>query len=159
MIRELLYAWDPRGFEVPPIGPPSKKEAGHPFMRRFRNRLPAPGKIAIFDRSWSGRFLVERVEHGMPDGGYKSSLSEINALEKMLQANQVTLIKLCLETDAETHRARSSRRAAEPQKRSKLTVSDIESFAHRVDYELAFDAMVSRCAVSPWHRIDTNRKK
>ena len=77
----------------------------------------------------------------------------------MLQDNQITLIKLCLETDAETHRARLLRRAAEPQKRWKLTVSDIERFAHRADYELAFDAMASRCAVSPWHRIDTKRKK
>ena len=159
VIRELSYAWDPRGFAVHPIGPPSKKEAGHPFLWRFWNRLPAPGQIAIFDRSWYGRLLVEQVEHGLPDGEYETSISEINAFEKMLQDNQITLIKLCLETDAETHRTRLLRRAAEPQKRWKLTVSDIESFAHRADYELAFDAMVSRCAVSPWHRIDTNRKK
>jgi polyphosphate kinase 2 (PPK2 family) len=79
-----------------------------------------------------------------------------NAFEKMLQDNKITL---CLETDAETHRARLLRRTAEPKKRWKLTVSEIESFAHRADYELAFDAMASRCAVSPWHRIDTNRKK
>ena len=77
----------------------------------------------------------------------------------MLLDNQITLLKLCLETDAETHRARLLRRATETQKRWKLTVSDIESFAHRADYELAFDAMASRCAVSPWQRIDTNRKK
>ena len=95
----------------------------------------------------------------MPDGEYESSISEINAFEKMLQDNQITLIKLCLETDAETHRARLLRHAAEPQKRWKLTVRDIERFAHRADYELAFDAMVSRCVVSLWHRIDTNRKK
>ena len=158
MIRELSYVCDPRRFEVHPIGPPSKTEAGFPFMWRFWNRLPAPGQIAIFDRSWFGRLLVERVEHRLPYGEYESSVSEINVFEKMLQDNQVTLIKLYLETDAETRRTRSLHRAAEPQKRFVLSASDIESFARRAGYELAFDAMVSRCAVSPWHRIDTNQK-
>ena len=156
VIPERSNAWDPRGFEVHPIGPPSKTEAGHPFMWRFWNQLPPPGRIAIFDRSWYGRPLVERVEHGLPDGEYESSISEIHAFEKMLQDKQITL---CLETIVETHRARLLRRAGKPQKRWNLTVSDIESFTHRADYELTFNAMVSRCAVSPWHRIDANRKK
>lgn len=159
VIRELSYAWDPRGFEVYPIGPPSAEEASHPFMWRFWNRLPGPGQIVVFDRSWYGRLLVERVEHGLSDSDYASSIEEINAFERMLQANQITLVKLCLETDRETHRSRLLRRAQHPEKRWKLTVSDIESFAHRGEYEVAFDAMCSRCNVSPWHRIDANHKK
>jgi polyphosphate kinase 2 (PPK2 family) len=67
VIRELSYAWDPRGFEVYPIGPPSAEEGSHPFMWRFWNRLPGPGQIAVFDRSWYGRLLVERGEHGLSD--------------------------------------------------------------------------------------------
>ncbi len=95
----------------------------------------------------------------MPDGEYESSIYEINAFEKMLQDNQITLINLCLETNAETHRTQLLRRAAEPEKRWKLKGSDIESFAHRADYEFAFDAVVSRCAVSRWHRINVSRKR
>lgn len=159
VIRELSYAWDPRGFEVYPIGPPSVEEANHPFMWRFWNRLPGPGQIAVFDRSWYGRLLVERVEHGLSDSEYESSVKEINGFEQMLRDNQITLIKLCLETTRETHRARLLRRAEHPEKRWKLTVSDIESFNHRASYEVAFDAMCSRCNLSPWHRIDTNHKK
>ena len=67
VIRELTYAWDPRGFEVYPIGPPVMIEAAHPFLWRFWNRLPTPVQIAVFDRSWHGRLLVEWVEHGLPD--------------------------------------------------------------------------------------------
>ena len=159
VVRELSYAWDPRGFEVYPIGPPSAEEASHPFMWRFWNRLPGPGQIAVFDRSWYGRLLVERVEHGLSDSDYESSIEEINAFEHTLQANQITLVKVCLATDRETHRSRLLRRAENPEKRWKLTVSDIESFAHRGECEVAFDAMCSRCNVSPWHRIDTNHKK
>ena len=128
-------------------------------MWRFWNRLPGPGQIAVFDRSWYGRLLVERVEHGLSDSDYESSIEEINAFEHTLQANQITLVKVCLATDRETHRSRLLRRAEHPEKRWKLTVSDIESFAHRGEYEIAFDAMCSRCNVSPWHRIDTNHKK
>ena len=65
---------------------------------------------------------------------------------------------MCLDTDAETHRARLLCRAAQHEKRWS-SVSDIESFAYRADCELLFDAVISRCAVSPWHRISTNRKK
>ena len=73
--------------------------------------------------------------------------------------NQITLIKLCLETDTETHRTRLLRRVTQPEKRWRLTVNYIESFAHLADYELAFDSVVSRCAVSPLHPINTIRKK
>ena len=105
-------------------------------MWRFWNRLPPPGWIAIFDRSWYGCLLVERVEYGLSDGEYESSISEINAFEKMLQDNQITPIKLCLETNAEIHRTRLLRRAAEPKKRWKVKVSDIESFAHQLITDL-----------------------
>ena len=75
VIRELSYASDLREFDVHPIGPPSKKEAGHSFMWHFWNRLPAPGQIAIFDWSWYGRLLVEQVDHGLPYDEYESSIS------------------------------------------------------------------------------------
>ena len=76
----------------------------------------------------------------------------------MLQDNQSRLKKICLDTDAETYRARLLCRAAQHEKRWS-SVSDLENFAHRGDCELPFDAVVSRCAVSPWRRINTNRKK
>jgi polyphosphate kinase 2 (PPK2 family) len=159
VIRELSYAWDPRGFEVYPIGPPTADELDHPFLWRFWHRIPGRGQIVVFDRSWYGRLLVERVELGLSDAQYESSISEINGFEAMLSKNHITLVKLCLETDRETHRKRLLRRAEHPEKRWKLTESDIQSFKHRHDYENAIDVMCDRCQVAPWHRINMNHKK
>ena len=159
VIRELSYAWDPRGFQVYPIGPPAMTEAAHPFLWRFWNRLPTPGQIAVFDRSWYGRLLVERVEQGLPDTEYENSIDEINAFERMLMENQITLVKLFLETDRETHRTRLLRRAERPEKRWKLTESDIESYRHREAYEQAFANLLRRCQTPHWHRINANEKK
>ena len=121
---------------------------GNSFWHQARSR--------IFDWSWYGRRIVERFEYGLSDSEYESSIFKFNALEKIPHYNQITSIKLFLETDADTHRTGLLRRVAQREKWGKLTTSDIESFAHRADYELAFDAMVSRCAVSPWRRINTD---
>jgi len=77
----------------------------------------------------------------------------------MLMENQITLVKLFLETDRETHRTRLLRRAECPGKRWKLTETDIESYRHREAYEQAFANLLKRCQTPPWHRINANEKK
>jgi len=99
------------------------------------------------------------VEQGLPDTEYETSIDEINAFECMLMENQITLVKLFLETDRETHRTRLLRRAECPGKRWKLTETDIESYRHREAYEQAFANLLKRCQTPPWHRINANEKK
>lgn len=158
-IRELSYAWDPRGFCVYPIGPPSAEEAAQPFLWRFWQRLPMPGQIAIFDRSWYGRLLVEAVEHGLSPERYDASVVEINQFESMLHANGFQLVKLFLNISKDTQRKRLQRRAERPDKRWKLTVADLDSHALRDTYDQAVERMIDRCAVAPWVMIDANDKK
>ena len=159
VICELSYAWDPRGFEVYPISPQAKTEAAHPFLWSFWNRQSTPGQIAVFDQSWYGRLPVEFAEHGLPDAEHEISIDEINAFERMLMENQISRVKLFLETDRETRRTRLLRRAERPEKRWKLTESDIESYRHRESYEQAFANLLKRCQTPPWHRINANQKK
>jgi len=144
---------------VYPIGLPAITEAAYSFLWRFWNRLPTPGQIAVFDRSWYGRLLVEWVEHGLPDTEYETSIDEIDAFERMLMENQITLVKLFVETDRETHWTRLLRRAERPEKRWKLTKSDIESYRHREFYEQALANLLIRCQTPPWHRVNANQKK
>lgn len=159
VIRELSYAWDPRGFCVHPIGPPSEDESSQPFMWRFWKRLPLPGQIAVFDRSWYGRLLVESVEHGLSDELYQSSVTEINQFEHMLIANHFYVVKLFLDISKDTQKARLKRRAERPDKRWKLTVADLDSLKHWDDYAVASRRMIDACSVVPWSHIDTNNKE
>ena len=114
VIRELSYAWDPRGFRVDPIGPPNAEERAQPFLWRFWQRLPLPGEIAIFDRSWYGRLLVEFVEHDLGEALYQSSVEEINQFERMLVANGFHVVKLFLDISQQTQKTRLKRRADQP---------------------------------------------
>lgn len=93
VIRELSYAMDPRGFCVYPIGAPTSTEAFRPFLWRFWSRLPAPGQLVIFDRSWYGRVLVERVEQGLSDQAYVSAFDAIDTFEATLEDQDIPLIK------------------------------------------------------------------
>lgn len=159
VIRELSYAWDPRGFSVFPIGPPNAEELAHPFLWRFWQRLPLPGEIAIFDRSWYGRLLVEFVEHDLGEAVYQSSVEEINQFEQTLVANGFYVVKLFLDISQETQKARLKRRADRPDKHWKLTVADLDSLQHWDGYAGAVQRMTQACDVIPWQRIDSNDKK
>jgi len=159
LIRELSYAWDPRGFRVHPIGPPTSQEAAYPFLWRFWQRLPKAGEIAIFDRSWYGRLLVESVEHGLSESLYDSSVAEINQFEEMLLANGFHVLKLFLDISQSTQKTRLKRRAERPDKRWKLTVADLDSLKHWPAYSAAIDRVTQSCSIVPWRRVDTNDKK
>ena len=159
VIPELSYAWDPREFEVYPIGPPRMTEAAYSFLWHFWNRLPTPYQIAVFGRSWYGRLLVEWVEHGLSDTEYEASVAEIREFERMLMENQITLVKRSLETGREIHRTRLLLRAEYPEKRWKLAEGDIESYWHREAHEQTVTDLLQRFQTPPWHRIDVNQKE
>src|SRR4051812_15609960 len=94
IIERLTAGWDPRFFNVWPISAPSDEEKAHDFLWRFRKRLPAPKDIAIFDRSWYGRVLVERVEGFATEDEWRRGYDEINAFEAEQIAAGATLVKI-----------------------------------------------------------------
>ncbi len=159
VIRELSYALDPRGCSVHPIGPPTDAEAAFPFLWRFWQRLPAPGQVAVFDRSWYGRLLVEYVEHGLPESQYHESVQAIADFERQLSQAGTQLVKIFLRISEDTQRARLKRRADHPEKRWKLTVSDLDSLQHRAGYDAAIQRMLELPTDVPWQVIETDDKK
>ena len=159
VIRELSYAWDPRGFDVHPIGPPTTEESAHPFLWRFWCRLPRPGKIAVFDRSWYGRLLVETVEYGLSEQQYTESVAAIESFEGQIRDSGTQLIKLFLWIEPETQRQRLKRRADSPEKRWKLTASDLDSLKLRGPYDGAVKRMLALPTETPWHVIASDDKK
>jgi polyphosphate kinase 2 (PPK2 family) len=159
VIRELSYAFDPRGCVVHPIGPPTTEEAAFPFLWRFWQRLPAPGQAAVFDRSWYGRLLVESVEYGLSDAHYAESVDAIAEFEAQLSRARIQLVKLFLRVSETTQRSRLKRRANHPEKRWKLTVSDLDSLQYRADYDRAVQRMLTLPTDTSWQVIDTDDKK
>ena len=114
IIQRLTAEWDQRNYEVYPIAAPSAEEKAHDFLWRFETRLPAPGNIVVFDRSWYGRVLVERVEGYAKEEDWQRGYDEINAFEAGLAARGITLVKLFIHTTQEEQDKRLKARLADP---------------------------------------------
>ncbi|UVO49222.1 polyphosphate kinase [Sphingomonas sp. SUN019] len=161
IIQRLVSEWDPRRFEVYPISAPSAEEKAHPFLWRFRERLPEPGNIAIFDRSWYGRVLVERVEGYAMPGEWRRAYGQITAFEAKLIEGGTTLIKLFVHVSQSQQDKRLKDRLKDPWKRWKTGADDYRNRAKRAEYLEAMHEMFARTdtAVAPWTVIDGNDKK
>jgi PPK2 family polyphosphate:nucleotide phosphotransferase len=159
-IRRLTERLDPRGLHVWPIGAPNSWEAGKPYLFRFWQRLPDPGTFAIFDRSWYGRVLVERVEKLAAKPDWQRAYDEINEFEAMLARDGIRLVKLLLWISRKEQRDRFRERLENPYKRWKLTPDDLRNRASWKKYERAFDDMLARTStgIAPWHVVPANRK-
>jgi AMP-polyphosphate phosphotransferase len=159
-IQRLIEKLDPRWVEVWPIGPPSPEEQGRHYLWRFWQRLPPPGQIAIFDRTWYGRVLVERVEGLARPKEWRRAYDEINAFEKMLVDDGVRLVKLFLHISDEEQLRRFRERIATPTKHWKISPEDIRNRAHRRDYLAALDDMfeLTSTAMAPWHVVPAEYK-
>ncbi len=160
-IRRFSFVMDPRSFHVWPIAAPTPEEQGRHFLYRFWTRLPAPGEIAVFDRSWYGRVLVERVEELAPRADWKRSYREINEFERMLTDSGVRVIKLFLHIDLDEQLRRLTRRITDPFRRWKVTPDDFRNRGRWADYEIATDEMVRRTSTknAPWFVVPGNDKK
>ena len=159
-IRRLTETLDPRGFHVWPIGAPKPDEQGRHYLYRFWERLPEPGTIAIFDRSWYGRVLVERVEGLSPKPTWKRAYREIKEFERMLVDDGVRLVKVFLHIPPEEQLRRFAERLSNPYKRWKLTEDDIRNHRRWDDYAEAIDEMFERTSTkhAPWHAIYAEKK-
>lgn len=120
-IRRLTGELDPRHYDVWPIGPPSAEDLAHPYLWRFWQRIPANGTVAIFDRSWYGRVLVERVDGLIDADRWRQAYDEINAFEQGLVANGVRLIKVYLHVSPEEQRRRLAERVRDAYKSWKIS--------------------------------------
>lgn len=161
IIRRLASVMDPRAVRVWPISAPDQREREEHYLQRFWRRLPPNGELGIFDRSWYGRVLVERVEDFATREEWGRAYGEINAFEASLAADGFRLVKIFLQVDHEVQAQRFRDRLDDPLKRWKLTPDDLRNRSRRVDYEDAIEEMVRRTSApdAPWHVIPANDKK
>ncbi len=160
-IRRLTETLDPRGYKVYPIGPPLSDEQGRHWLYRFWTKLPIPGEISIFDRSWYGRVLVERVENLTPKKDWKRGYREICEFESMLTSDGIDLVKIFLAISKKEQLRRFKDRLTDPYKQWKLTDSDIRARKHWNQYVRAVDDLLSHTQnhEGPWHLVPADNKE
>ena len=161
LIRRIGWVLDPRTLSVWQIGAPDAVERRQHWLQRFWARIPPAGEIAIFDRSWYGRVLVERVEGFATAQTWHRAYDEINGFEQALVDDGIRVVKLFLDIDSATQLERFVARYENPAKRWKLTAEDIRNRGRWGAYESAYADMFARCStrIAPWHRIDANDKR
>lgn len=159
-IRRVTEKLDPRSCTVYGISAPTANEQGRHYLYRFWRRLPFPGTMAIFDRSWYGRVLVERVEKLTEKDRWKQAYEEISQFESMLINDGIDLIKIFLAIDREEQLRRFEDRLSDPYKQWKLTKDDVEARSEWKHYVKAADDMFDKTDThqSPWHLIAANNK-
>lgn len=159
-IRRLTEKLDPRGFTVYPIAAPDPIEQAKHYLYRFQTKLPAPGSIAIFDRSYYGRVLVERVEEFAKSHEWQRAYQEINEFERLLVDDDVRIVKVFLHISSEEQLKRFKERLHNPIKRWKLTEEDIRNREKWDDYHLAINDMLEYTNTNnaQWQVISGNKK-
>jgi polyphosphate kinase 2 (PPK2 family) len=161
IIQRLTAKWDPRYFEVFPVAAPTAEEKDRHFLWRFWEKLPRSGTIAVFDRSWYGRVLVERVEGFATEAEWKRAYDEINEFEAQQRDIGTTIVKLFVHITQDTQDKRLKKRFDDPWKRWKTGPEDFRNRAKRPAYLWAADEMfrVTDTRWAPWTVIDGNDKK
>ena len=160
VVRRLGWALDPRSFKVAAISAPGDREKALHYLQRFWERLPQHGQIVVFDRSWYGRVLVERVEGFASLPEWKRAYREINEFEAMLIDDGVRLVKIFLHITPEEQLRRFRNRLTDPLKRWKLSYEDFRNRGRWADYETAIEDMMEKTSShhAPWHLIPANDK-
>ncbi len=161
IIQRLTAQWDPRHFEVYPISAPTAEEKAHEFLWRFRTRLPEAGNVTIYDRSWYGRVLVERVEGYASEEEWRAAYDAINTFEAELVEDGTTLVKLFVHVSQAEQDKRLKDRLTDPWKRWKTGLDDYRNRSRREDYLTAMHDMFARTDTggAPWVVINGNDKK
>lgn len=160
-IKRITEALDPRGFEVHPIASPLPNEKARHYLWRFWNRLPKTGHIAIFDRTWYGRVMVERLEGFCSENEWQRAYNEINEFEKELSDWGAVIIKFWVQIDKDTQLARFEERQNTPEKQWKITDEDWRNREKWDLYETAVNEMLKKTntTYAPWHVLESNDKK
>ena len=159
-IRHVTSALDARQYDIIPIAAPNEEERRQPYLWRFWRHLPRRGRVTIFDRSWYGRVLVERVEGFCSEADWRRAYGEINAFEAQLIGNGALVVKFCLAITQDEQLARFHEREKIPYKNFKITAEDWRNRDKWPLYEQAVCAMVEHTSTTPapWHLIPSNDK-
>ena len=160
-IRRVTYPLDPRGFDVMPIASPEPHELSRHYLWRFWTRLPRTGHFCVFDRTWYGRVMVERLEGFCSKKDWKRAYNEINEFESMLTDWGAVVLKFWIHIDSDTQLERFNARQNTPEKQWKITEEDWRNRDKWDQYEEAIDEMLQKTSTenAPWIIIESNDKK
>jgi polyphosphate kinase 2 (PPK2 family) len=159
-IRRLVSPLDPRHVRVSQFAAPSDDERRHHFLHRFSPALPGWGGMAVLDRSWYGRVLVERVEEFATELEWRRAYPQIVSFETALATEGMVLIKFWLHVSEDEQLRRFRARERDPLKHWKLTGEDWRNLSRRADYEEAVEEMlgITDHAAAPWHVVPAESK-
>jgi polyphosphate:AMP phosphotransferase len=159
-IRRLTGAMEAGSWEVVAIAAPTDEERGHPYLWRFWRNLPRSGRVTIYDRSWYGRVLVERVEGFAPPSDWQRAYAEINAFEEQLAEHGNVIVKFWLAITQDEQLRRFKDRQTTPYKQYKITEEDWRNRAKWDAYEQAACEMFEKTSTSiaPWVIVEANDK-
>jgi polyphosphate kinase 2 (PPK2 family) len=159
-IKRLVEKLDPRTIRVYSIVKPTAEEYRHHYLWRFWSKIPAEGEMAIFDRSWYGRVLVERVEGFAAKEDWRRAYDEINAFEETLFHSGCVIVKLYLHITKEEQLERFKKREADPAKAWKINEEDWRNREHWDEHNMAAEDMFARTSTrhAPWHLVAANFK-
>lgn len=159
-IRRITQVMDARNYRVRPIAAPTDEEKSHHYLWRFWRHLPRDGRVTIYDRSWYGRVLVERVENYANKSQWTRAYSEINDFEEELSDHGIILVKFWMHIDKDEQLRRFKERENSDYKRYKITEEDYRNREKWDLYEDAVNDMVTHTSTNyaPWHLIEANDK-
>ncbi|MBO7674503.1 MAG: hypothetical protein J6S63_05790 [Atopobiaceae bacterium] len=156
-IKRVTSGLDPRGYEVHPIASPEPHELARHYLWRFWTRLPKSGHVAVFDRTWYGRVMVERLEGFCSENEWRRAYNEINEFEKELVDAGTVVIKFWVQIDKDTQLARFTDRQNTPSKQWKITEEDWRNREKWDEYEAAINDMIRKTntTFAPWHVLES----
>ena len=159
-VRRITGALDARQYTVVPVAAPTEEERVQPYLWRFWRHIPRLGRVTIFDRSWYGRVLVERVEGFAPEGDWMRGYSEINDFEEQLVEGGAIVCKFWLQISREEQFRRFKLREKTSFKRFKITEEDWRNRKKWTEYEAAVADLVDRTSteIAPWTLVEAEDK-
>lgn len=159
-IKRLTSHLDPRGYRVSPTAAPNDEERLHHYLWRFWNRMPKAGHIAIFDRTWYGRVMVERIEGFCTEDEWKRAYREINEMEAHMANFGAVVLKFWIHIDKDEQERRFKERMEDPDKQWKITDEDWRNRGRWEEYETAVNEMLVRTSTicAPWIVVEGNSK-
>ena len=159
-IRRVTRALDARFYRIIPIAAPTDEEKAHHYLWRFWRHLPRAGRVTIYDRSWYGRVLVERVENLASEDEWMRAYKEMNDFEEQLAEHGIVVLKFWLHISPDEQLRRFQEREETSYKQYKITAEDYRNREKWEAYEIAVNDMVERTSTeyAPWHLIEANDK-
>jgi PPK2 family polyphosphate:nucleotide phosphotransferase len=159
-IKHVFSGVNPQGCRVSSFKIPSAEEANHDFLWRYHKSVPARGRIGIFNRSHYEDVLIVRVKNLVPEGIWRERYEQINAFERNLTLEGITVLKFFLHISKDEQKRRLQRRLDDPNKRWKFSSDDLEERAIWDAYQQAFEDALSKCSTehAPWYIVPANKK-